>query len=1172
MLSRGSFCRYPLENHKCDDYAKSFHCSKESIEKMKNTLILSFALVVVTSALAPAAIRLVPVDYPTIQAAIDAAVDGDIVIVDPNTYFENINFNGKAITIRSIDPENLSIIESTTIDGNQIGTVVNFTSGEGTNSVLTGFTITNGLAENGAGIYCSYANDCDQYCEGSSPTIRNCIIRQNSATKNGGGMYSYNSSPIVSNCKFTGNSARGGGGAYTGGCDPALLYCTLSPSRPVLTNCTFSGNSASKRGGGIYNSESSATLTNCIFSGNSAGLHGGGLYNKNYYDDTIKPNRIMTLNNCLFSSNSASYDGGGMVNYYSSPTLTNCSFIGNSAARWCGGIENVNYYLEGDIPTLTSCILWGNSHEDGVNESAQISSPDKPAINYCCIQGWTGGLGGTGNIGADPCFVSSDDYHLSADSPCINTGDPDFIPGPNEVDMDGDPRVSGERVDMGTDEYIGYSKPIADAGPDQYLRQVQLVSLDGSGSVFYDPYDVKQFHWTQVAGPPVQLSDTNVMQPTFMPFIPERQDVYRLELIVSDGLNTSGPDEVLIFVGTRPGDLLQTFQNPTPGAGDWFGYSIAALGDNILISAPRDNTAGNNAGAVYLFDANGNLLHTFLNPAPATSVRFGGSITALGNNVLIGAHHNSKGWVAHLFEGSTGTLLQTFHNPTPLVGDNWWVGSVVAFGNNVLIGAAYDGDMADDGIVYLFEGTTGDLLRTFQNPTPGNDDRFGRSIGVAGNNVLVGAYTDDTLGIKTGTAYLFDGSTGGLLQTFDNPTPEYPDLFGYSMAVLGDNILISAPRDNTAGDDAGAVYLFDVDGNLLHTFLNPMPDAEGGFGHSMEAVGNNILIGGYSNFNPNNGGATYLFDGLTGTLLHTFDNPAPNWASAFGRRVARAGNNVLIADQCGGCWGFNHAGAVYLFDFSVVILVGPADGATVDENGVVLSCKVVEDVVDVVGYQLLFGSDQYRMDYVVSDTTKPPSEIITTFPFEQTWWTVQVYNQHGSTIYADPICINAEDVSMPISNPIGKEYLICTGYELVSQKRLSETIFEYFFRMKAKNMTMYDIENISIRLASISANTTILNDKVFFSLLPAQEEVLSDDTFCVRIDRAHVVGEDDIICEISGQMEGDFSGEGQINFVDFAYLASNWFQAGAGLPEDLYKDETIDFKDLALFLESWLRD
>jgi len=108
-----------------------------------------------------------------------------------------------------------------------------------------------------------------------------------------------------------------------------------------------------------------------------------------------------------------------------------------------------------------------------------------------------------------------------------------------------------------------------------------------------------------------------------------------------------------------------------------------------------------------------------------------------------------------------------------------------------------------------------------------------------------------------------------------------------------------------------------------------------------------------------------------------------------------------------------------------VVLIGPTDGAVVDANGAILTCEGSENAV---GYQLLFGSGPHRvMDYmVISNTSEPPIEVITTFPFEKTWWTVMVLDQFGSTIYADPILINAENIAPPVQKienvTIGKKY------------------------------------------------------------------------------------------------------------------------------------------------------
>ena len=113
-------------------------------------------------------------------------------------------------------------------------------------------------------------------------------------------------------------------------------------------------------------------------------------------------------------------------------------------------------------------------------------------------------------------------------------------------------------------------------------------------------------------------------------------------------------------------------------------------------------------------------------------------------------------------------------------------------------------------------------MRTFVNPAPSINDEFGVSVAGVGNNVLVGAPYDNATGTDSGTVYLFDLS-GNLLTTFNNPTPASNDLFGMSIAAVDDKVLIGSVRDDDAGTDSGAAYLFDQSGNLLHTFLNPTP-------------------------------------------------------------------------------------------------------------------------------------------------------------------------------------------------------------------------------------------------------------------------------------------------------------------------------------------------------------
>jgi hypothetical protein len=373
----------------------------------------------------------VPLQFPTIQSAINASYNGDTIIVLDGTYTgdgnRDIDFDGRAITLKSENgPESCIIHCEGTEQYPRRGFY--FHSGEYSQSVVEGFTITGGWqCGPGAGIYCS----------NSSPTIKNCIITGNQAffseSDYGGGIYCDNSSPIISNCVISANRGgdRGGG-----------IYC-CNNSCPVITNCIIRDNVSfypmlSGRGGGMYNDHSNPILTNCTFSGNRS-IGGAGMTNA--YSDPV-------LTNCTFSQNSGigdtDYSGGGMYNINSNPTLINCLFYMNSMVGggypcYGGGMYNSN-----SKPTLTNCIFWGNRDSGGIDESAQIHTAGVggPVINYSCIQGLDT-FSGHGNIGEDPCFADpyNGEYHLKSEagrwdannkiwvqddvtSPCIDTGDP----------------------------------------------------------------------------------------------------------------------------------------------------------------------------------------------------------------------------------------------------------------------------------------------------------------------------------------------------------------------------------------------------------------------------------------------------------------------------------------------------------------------------------------------------------------------------------------------------------------------------------------------------------------------------------------------------------------------------------------------------------------------------
>ena len=204
----------------------------------------------------------VPTDQPTIQAGINAAHNGDVVIVADGTYTgqnnRNLDFGGKSITVRSASNNPAQCV----IDCQHMGNGFYFHQNETAAAIVSGFTIQNGSAGSpgGGGLLCF----------SSSPTVTNCAFRNNTAPY-GGGMYNYQSNPSVTNCVFSGNSASyaSGGGMYN-----------ASTAAPNVINCIFNGNSAASTGGGIYSDDSTApTIINSTIFGNSAPGSGAGMFN-----------------------------------------------------------------------------------------------------------------------------------------------------------------------------------------------------------------------------------------------------------------------------------------------------------------------------------------------------------------------------------------------------------------------------------------------------------------------------------------------------------------------------------------------------------------------------------------------------------------------------------------------------------------------------------------------------------------------------------------------------------------------------------------------------------------------------------------------------------------------------------------------------------------------------
>ena len=380
------------------------------------------------------------------------------------------------------------------------------------------------------------------------------------------------------------------------------------------------------------------------------------------------------------------------------------------------------------------------------------------------------------------------------------------------------------------------------------------------------------------------------------------------------------------------GDQLFKLLADDGAAGDHFGVSVAispdGIGTTAIVGARWDDDNGSGSGSAYLFDATTGQQTFKLLPDDGTAGdHFGVSVAISGTIAIVGAVWDDDAcadapWCdagsAYLFDTTTGRQLFKLLASDGAATDSFgW--TVAISGDTAIVGASGDNDNGTaSGSAYLFDTTTRRQIAKLLPDDGAAQDHFGFSVAISGDTAIVGAHRDDDNGSYSGSAYLFDTTTGRQLIKLLPNDGAAGDHFGFSVAISGTTAIVGAYLDDDNGDRSGSAYLFDTTtGRQLFKLLPNDGEVLDHFGVSVaispDGIGTAIVGSERDDDNGSASGSAYLFETTTGRQLIKL---LPNDGVAgdeFGISVAISGATAIVGaekdDENGGS-----SGSAYLFD------------------------------------------------------------------------------------------------------------------------------------------------------------------------------------------------------------------------------------------------------------------
>ncbi len=375
-------------------------------------------------------------------------------------------------------------------------------------------------------------------------------------------------------------------------------------------------------------------------------------------------------------------------------------------------------------------------------------------------------------------------------------------------------------------------------------------------------------------------------------------------------------------------------------ADDLFGASVAISGTTAIIGAERSDDLGSTSGSAYIYDfVTGHERFKLIAADGAANDQFGASVAISGTTAIVGAQNHddagSNSGAAYVFDTTTGAQLFKLTASDAAANDRF--GCSVAISGTTAVVGAYQAEQAGpfSGSAYVFDTTTGAQLFKLTPSDAEENDRFGFAVAISGTTAIVGAGWNSDAGIASGSAYIFDTTTGAQLFKLTADDAATGDFFGEAVGISGNTAIVGSALDDDAGGLSGSAYLFDTTTGA-QLFKLTASDASPGqsFGAQVSVSSTTAIVGAADD-------SAYFFDITTGQQVYKLiASDAGGGSNGFGGAVAISDTIAFVGAPLD-----NNQGAAYAY--SLLELTQQPQNTLVDTGETVFLSVSVADNTNV---------------------------------------------------------------------------------------------------------------------------------------------------------------------------------------------------------------------------------